>query len=216
MTIHRVVFIRPGETDWNRQRRWQGWVAVPLNAHGRRQAQRLASFIRNIGITALYTSDLRRALDTAGLVSEKLGIKPVPDERLRERAIGAWQGLTMQEMESWYPDQYTQLLADPDRYCIPGGESRADVRNRMLAVFQDILAEDRDETIGIITHTTAMYVLLDALLPGETKPGGGVSNTSVTTIVRQPDGNWTLVAADDVSHLEGLEAQTSPELERKP
>src|SRR5262245_1330412 len=124
MTVKRIILIRPGETDWNRQGRWQGWVATPLNEHGRRQAQALGRFVRNIGMAALYSSDLRRARETAELLAERLGFVPMYDARLRERNIGAWQGLTPDEMRAWYPDEYDQLLADVDEYRIPGGESR--------------------------------------------------------------------------------------------
>ena len=65
MAVKRVVFIRPGETEWNKIGRWQGIVGVPLNGHGRAQAERLAKFVRNINLDALYSSDLRRAKDTA-------------------------------------------------------------------------------------------------------------------------------------------------------
>jgi broad specificity phosphatase PhoE len=215
MTVKRVIFIRPGETDWNRDLRWQGWVAVPLNEHGRKQAERLANYIRHIGMAALYTSDLRRAAETAAILSAKLERAPILDERLRERDIGDWQGLTPQEMQNWYPDEYERLLADPEHYRVPGGESRVDVKDRMQEAFEEILQQDRGETIGILSHTTAIHALLDALIPGGFARRVAVSNTSVTTIRLGDDGKWQLVTADDVMHLEGLEAKKSPELEEK-
>ncbi len=213
MAVKRVIFIRPGETDWNRAVRWQGWVASPLNEHGKRQAERLANYVRHIGMTCLYTSDLKRALQTADILAGKLGFAAIPDERLRERNIGKWQGLTIDEMRSWYPAQYEQLLADAENYRVPGGESRADVRKRMVAAFDDILKQQNGETVGVISHTTAIHELLAALIPDNKSQEVEVSNTSVTTIALEIDGKWRLVAADDVLHLEGLETQKSPELE---
>ncbi len=212
MTVKRVIFIRPGETDWNQQVRWQGWVASPLNDLGKRQAERLANYIRNINLKALYTSDLKRALQTAAILTENLGFQPVPDERLRERNIGAWQGLTIDEMRTWYPDEYHNLLTDAENYRVPGGESRADVRKRMVEAFDTILKQDKGETVGVISHTTAIHELLAALIPDNTNQEVAVSNTSVTTIALS-DAGWQLVASDDVLHLEGLPTQTSPELE---
>jgi broad specificity phosphatase PhoE len=213
MTVKRIIFVRPGETDWNRQVRWQGWVASPLSTHGKRQAERLANYVRHIAMTVLYTSDLVRAVQTAEILSGTLGFAPVLDERLRERNIGDWQGLTIDEMRAWYPDQYQQLLTDSENYRVPGGESRADVRKRMVEVFNDILKQDKGETIGIISHTTAIHALLADLIPGGTGKEVAVSNTSVTTIALEEKGKWRLVASDDVLHLEGLETQRSPELE---
>lgn len=215
MTVKRVIFIRPGETDWNRELRWQGVVAIPLNEHGRQQAGRLANYVRNIGMSALYTSDLRRATETAAILVAKLGFAPVLDGRLRERDIGDWQGLTPDEMSTWYPTEYDLLRSDPENYRVPGGESRNDVRKRMLAAFKDIAAGDRGETVGILSHTTAIHSLLSEIIPGGFSRPVAVSNTSVTTISLSDDGSWQLVTADDVLHLEGLEAKISPELGEK-
>lgn len=214
MRVKRIILIRPAETDWNRQSHWQGWVATPLNEHGRRQAQALAKFVRNIGMSALYSSDLRRAVETAELLAERLGFAPVYDARLRERNIGAWQGLTLDEMRAWYPDEYKQLLADADEYRIPGGESRAEVRARMVSMFDDILKEDRGETVGIISHTTAIRALLSELIPDCDPNSIKVNNTSVTTLVRVDTDRWQLVAANDVMHLEGLASRSAKEVEQ--
>lgn len=212
MTVKRVIFIRPGETDWNKMGRWQGWVAVPLNEHGRAQSLRLANFIRNIGIRALYTSDLRRAAETAAILEPRLGFAPILDARLRERNIGAWQGLTMAEMQAWYFDEYTNLMESRDEYRVPGGESREDVKVRMLEAFNDILRQDKGETVGVISHTTAIHALLREITPDWYADNLVVSNTSVTTIMRADDDSWKLVTTNDLMHLEGLETATSPEL----
>jgi broad specificity phosphatase PhoE len=188
-------------------------VAIPLSQHGRKQVQRLANYIRNIGISALYTSDLRRALETAQLLVEKLGFEPIIDERLRERHIGGWQGLTRAEMESWYPNEYKLFLADPENFQVPGGESRGEIRRRMRAAFDNILKQNKGETVGVISHSTVINALLSEIIPDVKFGSVDVSNSSVTTIARNDDGQWLLVAVDDVTHLEGLESQKIQELE---
>lgn len=212
MTVKRVILIRPAETEWNRSGRWQGWVAAPLSAHGRRQAQALANFVRNIGMSALYASDLVRAAETADCLAEQLGYAPALDARLRERNIGLWQGLTLDEMRAWYADDYARLLEDPDGYRVEGGESRSDVRQRIRAAFDEITTKEQGETIGLISHTTALKVLLEDLLPEVASQELTLENTSVTTI-RRSGGGWELVAGDDIAHLEGLETKALPELE---
>jgi broad specificity phosphatase PhoE len=215
MTVKRVIFIRPGETDWNRDLRYQGWVAIPLNEHGKRQVERLANFVRNIGLKALYTSDLKRAQQTADILSEKLGFAAKADMRLRERDIGKWQGLTRAEMESWYPADYQQFQQDPENYVIPGGESRKQVRERMRVAFDEILKADLGETVGIISHSTVINALLADVIPGVQFGSVDVSNTSVTSIHLREDGHWELIAADDVTHLEGMVSQRVQELEER-
>ena len=214
MAVKRLILIRPGETEWNRFGRWQGWVATPLSPHGVRQAHALANFVRNIGMSALYTSDLRRALETADCLAKHLGYAPIPDARLRERNIGSWQGLTLDEMRDWYHDEYEKLLVDVDDYRVPGGESRSDVRTRMRAAFDEVVNSAHGETVGILSHTTALKALLEDVLDGYNAQELVLDNTSVTTI-RKRDGGWELVAIDDVAHLEGLETKSFPELEDK-
>lgn len=214
MAVERIIFIRPGETDWNKQERWQGWVATPLNAHGREQAEALARFLRTIGMSALYTSDLRRAVQTAEILSRMGEFEIILDERLRERSIGDWQGLTLDEMRSWYVDEYAAMLKDADTYRVPGGESREDVRVRMKAAFEDVLKQERGETVGILTHTTALKVLMEDLFPGYNPLTVNLGNTSVTTMRRRDDG-WKLIAVDDCLHLEGLRTAAVSEIEAK-
>lgn len=215
MALKRVVFIRPGETDWNKDKRQQGWIASPLNKLGKLQVERLANFVRHIGITALYSSDLKRAVQTAELLSEKLGYPAVFDARLRERGIGQWQGMTLDELRRWYPDEHAQLVADVDEYQVPGGESRSQVRARMRSAFDDIVAAVDGETVAIVSHTTAIRALLGELIPnsGDTTTMQ-IDNSSVTTI-RLRDGVWELVALDDIEHLEGLETRFAAELEQE-
>lgn len=210
--VKRVVFIRAGETDWNRLGRWQGWVASPLNAHGRRQAHKLAQFIRNLGLSALVSSDLVRARQTAELLDEVLDFAVVYDARLRERSVGAWQGMTLQEMRDWYPDDFAQLAGDPEHFRVAGAESRADVRLRMRAAFDAVIEADAGETVGIVSHTTAIKLLLDQLIPGSGILDLDFGNTSVTTIHAGERG-WEVVVAQDTSHLEGMESQAVPEVE---
>ncbi|MCS6834528.1 MAG: histidine phosphatase family protein [Anaerolineae bacterium] len=210
MTLKMLVFIRPGETDWNRSERWQGWVAVPLNERGREQAHRLASFVRTLGISALYTSDLRRAEQTAQIIGEALGLQPKSDERLRERNIGAWQGLTHAEVVSWYEDQYLRLREDPEGYVIPGGESRAQVAERVRAFFAELMAQDVGEVVCVVSHTLAIHTILSDLVAGYDMYKYSLPNISVTTIRRADENSpWQLTMIGDVTHLEGIPSLVS-------
>ena len=214
MTVQRILFIRPGETDWNRAGKQQGDVASPLNALGRQQAQKLGNMLRVIGVGALYTSTTRRAAQTADIIAQSVGYTPIIDERLRERSVGQWQGLTIAEIRDWYPEDYTALLADVDGYHIPGGESRLDVQTRMKAALADILKADKAETIAVISHTTAIKMALRVLVPGTDVAMRDITNTSVTTLARDSANDaWRIIAVDDVLHLEGMESMSVREPE---
>lgn len=214
MALQRVLFIRPGETDWNRDGRWQGWVAVPLNEHGRLQAKRLARFTRNFGLDALYSSDLKRTRETAEIIADSLPFDAIFDERLRERHIGEWQGLTLREIKDWYPEHYAELRADPLGYKIAGGESRQDAIDRALKSLSEIQQRDDYKTVGILSHTTVIRGLLSALVPNTDPFQEEFANISVTTIAKGDDDVWRVVQYNDISHLDGMEALTVGEVER--
>ena len=93
-----LLLVRHGETDWNRDGRWQGQSDTPLNELGRRQARELAEQLD--GVDVVYSSDLARARETAEILAERAGVEVRLDPRLRERGFGAWEGLTLAEIES--------------------------------------------------------------------------------------------------------------------
>lgn len=214
MAIRRVVFIRTGETAWNAAGRWQGWVAAPLSEHGREQAAALARLVRTLGLGALYSSDLERGRETAAIITEGLAFEPTFDVRLRERGIGHWQGLTLDEIAAWYADEFAALQADPEHYAIEGGESRAQVRERMRDAFNAITRADIGETVAVLSHTSALKLLLSDLIPGYEVLGRDIGNTAVTSIQRESEG-WTLISDNDRTHLYGLTASAVGELETR-
>lgn len=214
MTIKRVLFIRPGETQWNKVGRQQGWVSIPLNEHGQKQADRLSNFVRHLGLGALYSSDLLRAKQTTDILSGKLSIEPIYDSRLRERNIGLWQGLTLGEITEWCSDEYEQFRERVNNFQIPNGEARFQVVERIVSAFEDIKKHQTDvEIVGIVTHSIAIRTLLSQLIPDYPSGGMPLSNISVTTIARTDEGKWEMVQANDISHLDGMETKTIAEPE---
>jgi len=99
-----LLVARHGETDWNREGRWQGWADPPLNDTGRGQARQLADELRGTGFDAVYASDLRRAFETAEILAAPHGVPVVADGGLREIDVGSWSGLTRAEIEARFPD----------------------------------------------------------------------------------------------------------------
>ena len=99
-----IVLVRHGETDWNRERRFQGHADTPLNEAGRRQALELADALRDERLCAVYTSPLQRASETARIVAGELGLEARELEALREIDVGDWQGMTLDEVKVQFPD----------------------------------------------------------------------------------------------------------------
>jgi broad specificity phosphatase PhoE len=99
-----LLLARHGETDWNREGRWQGWADPPLNDTGRAQARTLAEQLRATPFDAVYSSDLRRALETAEILAAPHGVPVGVDRDLREIDVGSWSGLTRAEIAERFPD----------------------------------------------------------------------------------------------------------------
>jgi 2,3-bisphosphoglycerate-dependent phosphoglycerate mutase len=101
-----ILLARHGETDWNRERRFQGHADPPLNEHGRAQARALAAQLASERFDAIYASPLRRARETAEIVAGPLGLPVSTVHGLREVDLGSWSGLTRKEVEKLFPDAF--------------------------------------------------------------------------------------------------------------
>ena len=143
-----ILLARHGETEWNRIGRWQGWADPPLNDTGRAQARRLAEQLQRVPFDAVYSSDLRRAHETAVIVAEPHSVPVVTEPGLREIDIGAWSGLTTQEIEEQFPHGER-----------PDGETRAEHSERVLAAVERIARDNAGRRILLMTHGGTMRAL---------------------------------------------------------
>ncbi len=116
-----LIVIRHGETAWNRERRLQGQLDIPLNETGRAQARALATALAGEPIDAVYASDLSRAMATAAPLAEVLGLQVRPDARLRERSYGTLQGKTYAEVAEYLPEDFARWQARVPDYAPPEG-----------------------------------------------------------------------------------------------
>jgi broad specificity phosphatase PhoE len=142
-----ILLARHGETDWNRDGRWQGWSDPPLNETGRAQARLLAEQLRSTPFGAVYASDLRRAAETAEIVAATHGLEVVADPGLREIDVGSWSGLTRDEIE----ERFKGERAD--------GESREQHAARVLAAVERIARANPGRRILVVTHGGTMRAL---------------------------------------------------------
>lgn len=137
-----LVLARHGETDWNRDGIWQGHGDPPLNELGRRQAALLATRVAGEDVCALYSSDLRRALETAESVAAMTGLSVVQDPRIREMDVGSWTGLSWEQIEARFPGS-----SEHD------GESRVVFEERVISATREIASAHSDgERVVIVTH----------------------------------------------------------------
>ncbi|NWG88052.1 MAG: histidine phosphatase family protein [Hydrogenophilaceae bacterium] len=155
----RICIIRHGETDWNLEKRIQGQTDIPLNATGRAQALAMAYNAAHHQFSAIYSSDLSRALDTAQGLAERLGLEVKTLPQLRERHYGIFQGLTAAEGERLHPAAHARYAArDPD-YDFETGETLRDLAERAIAGIAWLARHHSGQTIAAVSHGGVLDVL---------------------------------------------------------
>lgn len=135
-----ILLARHGETESNRERRFQGQLDVPLSDAGREQAHALAekAAAEARPIAALYTSPLARAAETAAIVGERLGLEPRPDERLKEIDVGDWERRLKDDVRREEPEAWAAFMRAGEDFRFPGGESLGEQQERVIAALVDV------------------------------------------------------------------------------
>jgi broad specificity phosphatase PhoE len=151
-----LLLVRHGETDWNRDGRWQGHSDTPLNELGRRQARDLAGQLD--GVDVVYSSDLARARETAEILAVQLGLDVRLDPRLRERGFGAWEGLNAAEIESGFADAHRRWQAGEGAGA-EDAESFDAFGARVRSFVEDVLRRHPDEAVLVIGHGGSIRVI---------------------------------------------------------
>jgi broad specificity phosphatase PhoE len=155
-----ILLVRHGETDWNRNNRFQGHADPPLNAAGRAQAAELAATLSGDHIAALYSSPLQRALETAETIGTALGLAPTTFEGLREVDVGSWQGLTRDEVAARFPGQFNRWLEHGPGW--EDGETYEEMGERVLAALGVLAERHEGERVVAVTHGGPIRAVLAA------------------------------------------------------
>jgi probable phosphoglycerate mutase len=182
MLISQLCIVRHGETDWNKSGILQGWLDVPINAHGRAQAAEMAQTFAGQGFEAVWCSTLVRASETADILSSGLGLAPpLSHEGLKERNFGAIQGIPKSELAELNPTQLEQILRRNPAAQFVGGETMDEFADRVLEALSDIGACHARHKVLVITHGWVLDVItrhiggLERHIVLPFKPGNGHS-----------------------------------------
>lgn len=203
MSSTRLLLVRHAETVWNVDRRVQGHSGSGLTDRGRRQAAVLARYVAATAPDAVvHTSDLQRCLETAAPLESELGRPARPVRGLRERAFGSWTGLLVTEVESAYPDLWRRWRGGEDVIGEAGGEDTVTFTERVVGTVTRLVDDAPDGGVLVcVTHGGTTWHATKALLGLPDRVLGGVSNASVTELVRQRGGRWYLSAWNQTTHL---------------
>ena len=160
----KVILVRHGQTEWNYTKRYMGHSDIPLDGVGLKQAQAVAARLAAENITAIYSSDLRRAVVTAEAIAKPHGLAVNKLPGVREIHFGLWEGLTYAEIIRQWPDELTAIYAHSGDVTIPGGESFSIVQGRAVKAVKQCLVGREEETVVFVAHGGVLRVLLcDAL-----------------------------------------------------
>ena len=146
-----ILLARHGETDWNRDDRFQGHADPPLNAVGRKQARVLADALAGEPLAAVYTSPLRRAAETAEIVAAPHGLRDEPVEGLREVDVGSWEGLTRADLEQRYPERFRRWLVEHEQGW-EDGETYEEMGRRVVPALLALAERHDGDRILAVTH----------------------------------------------------------------
>jgi len=202
----RIYFIRHGESESNLIHQFAGSLDMSLTERGREQAAATAAFLKDVPFTAVYSSDLKRAYDTAQAVAKPRGMSVIGDQRLREIYAGDWEGRSYDDLDHEFADSYGVWRTQIGLAQCPNGESVAQLQDRVNRCVQDIVQNHPNQYVCIATHATPIRVM-ECLLTNtpleqmHTIPW--VSNASVT-IVEYREGCARLLSRDLYEHLGSL------------
>lgn len=202
------IVVRHGETVGNVQGRLQGQQDSELTELGLRQAQALAESFDGERIDALYSSDLWRAARTAEHIADRIGLPVQKDERLREWSFGIFEGLTLEEAERRYPDDYARYRAvgrDRTDFVLPKGESFGQMHARTVSFFEEMARRHPGQRIVAVTHGGPLGCIFRHVVGlGLEAPRRFKRYNASRNVVRFEGGEWALVSWGDLNHLKGI------------
>ncbi|WP_048439624.1 histidine phosphatase family protein [Caenimonas sp. SL110] len=204
MEATRIIAVRHGETSWNVDARIQGQMDIGLNDTGRWQARRVGEALASEEISAVYSSDLGRAHQTAQSIAEVAGIPVVPDEGLRERGFGMFEGKTFSEIhESWPDHAHNWRKRIPEWEPPEGGESLLKLRERVMKTMQALAARHPGQQIVVVAHGGVLDTLYRIATGQEVNSPRTweLPNGAINRLLWTPEG-FTLVGWSDTQHLD--------------
>lgn len=203
-----LVLIRHGETDMNRELRFQGHVNVALNAIGLEQARRLAARMVGEKADAVYVSDLLRARQTAEPIAGELSLQPVPESGLREQSFGKVDGMRVDDIQRDHPEAWAGWLRFEEDFAMPDGESTRAFHARVMEAVQRVVATHPQQRVVVVTHGGVLDMIYrTARSLGLNGPRQSDIPNAGFNRIRVRDGGIDILDWADTRHLADLPPQ---------
>ena len=208
LTTH-VVIIRHGQSQGNAEGRFGGHTDTPLSPRGRKQAQATAKALASEKFSAIYSSDLPRAIETASPLAKLVGVPLETSDALRERSVGVMEGLTFEEAAEQHPEQYQALLRRDFEHVLAGGESYRQTLDRASRQLDEAIEQHKGGRIVLFAHTGTICILIlhlmGALDAPDLKPVWiATANCGIARFDLREDGFVRVLTINDTRHLAGI------------
>ncbi len=198
----KIYLVRHGESEWNILNKIQGQNNTNLTDKGREQAQKIGHRLIEEKIDTIFSSDLNRALDTAKIIGQILGLKVKSFEELREKKFGVWEGLTKQEIIDKFNNEHIIWMTEPHKLNLPNAENIVDLQERLLNVVNILIKDNENKNILIVSHGASIKALILGLLGIDISLYNKltISNTSLS-IIEYRDFSPVIRVLNDTNHL---------------
>jgi len=204
-----VLLVRHGQTRWNREQVFRGSIDVELDETGRRQAELLGRALSGRAVTAVYSSPLRRAADTAEAIARPHGLAVATVPAMTDMSFGQWEGKADGEVRDRWPDLYRMWRAEPWRVSMPGGDDLEAVAARSLGALREIVSrhEARD-TVVVASHRVVLKVLILGLLGIGTRGFWNIRLSPCGLSTFEHDGTaFVLTGCNEICHLQEMDSR---------
>jgi broad specificity phosphatase PhoE len=199
-----VYLIRHGETDWNVEKRCQGFSDSELNATGRRQAEAIGKHLSKVRLSGIYSSTLKRAYDTASAIARYHSVQVKPLDELRELNQGEFEGLTLTELVENHSDFLAKWFREPADVRLPGGETLREMQERAWAALEKIIEANSDGSAAVVSHNLCNLSLLCRILNLDLTDFRRLHQDVAGISVIEFGGRWPhpiVLRLNDTSHL---------------
>jgi broad specificity phosphatase PhoE len=201
--VAEILLLRHGQSEGNEGNRFGGHGPTPLTPRGRRQAELTARALEREGLTAIWSSDLVRALQTAEPIVAATGLPLQQTPALRERSVGVFTGLTFLEAEERYPDAFAALMRREADSCPPEGETTVQTMERAGAFFDEVA--NSGGRVLLVSHAFTLNLLLRRAVGAEgPRAFFRTDNCGLHRLRRTAHGFWNVEALNDRRHLVSL------------